>query len=62
MTEKDDLPEEIRKKLLEKRADSDAGSIDEIDLDEVAGGAYSGINRTVAAESVTGLGRGKLKR
>jgi hypothetical protein len=46
MTDKDELPEEIRKKLLEEKAQAEADGLelDDVDLDRVAGGAYTGIN------------------
>lgn len=43
MSDQDRIPEEIREKLLEEPGDGGepSGMIDEIDLDQVAGGAYT---------------------
>jgi hypothetical protein len=42
----DELPDEIRQKLLKTKAEAEEKGVelDEIDLDKVAGGAYSGMN------------------
>ncbi len=45
MTDEGELPEAIRKKLLEKKEQgADESALDEIDLDQVAGGAYLSFN------------------
>jgi hypothetical protein len=51
VAEKDGLPDEIRKKLLEKQAEAEEqGHLDEIDLDQVSGGAYVASNNPGVVE------------
>jgi hypothetical protein len=57
MTDKHELPEEIRDKLLKKKAAANEDEeLDDADLDQVAGGAYTGHNN--AGDFAMRLGRG----